>query len=74
MSLRIEDGVPIPPKNIRTGKVVAIKALMPSQSVFFKGARSDTVQSLIYQLRRKGLAGTFTVRTVDGGARVWRTE
>jgi hypothetical protein len=53
---------------------VAIKALMPSQSVFFKGARSDTVQSLIYQLRRKGLAGTFTVRTVDGGARVWRTE
>ncbi len=72
---KIENGIPAPPRRIRSGvhtesKAKAVWKLDPGQSVFFP----DMKHSVQSYLPRKSIRGkmTYVTKKVDGGFRVWR--
>ena len=72
MNVTIERGVPIPPrrrggKRREFGKVFA--QMRKGDSAFFAGVDSHNLW--VAGLGAFG-SGNFTVRKVDGGARIWR--
>ena len=73
MNVTIERGVPIPPRRHgKRGAGVLTKMLAKMKkgdSAFFPNRDS---QSLWFAGRLVFGSGNFTVRKVDGGARIWR--
>lgn len=72
MTPKIERGIPIPKHYRPRQKGYLQKLLAPMRqgdSMFFAGTDSRN----IWQAGQTAFgAGNFTVRTVDGGARIWR--
>jgi hypothetical protein len=66
--MKIEHGIPIPPKRGQCARYVAM-AMAPGDSVFFE--TEDKANTLRQWLREFG--GKPIVRKMDGGWRVWRT-
>jgi hypothetical protein len=74
---QIEDGVPIPTRNGKSQRKYPLSALLVGQS-FFVPFASDDARKELFRLSSvaiwhgKKTGKKFTVRTVEGGVRVWR--
>lgn len=76
MEPKIEKGVPIPPipKYGRFAPKSSVAYRMkPGDSVFMEGKTIGKVSPLVTRWRT-ATGFSFTVRTVPGGVRVWRTK
>jgi uncharacterized protein (DUF2249 family) len=72
VELVIESGIPIPPqKRNLSGVAKALLALKKGQSVFIP---NKTPPGLAGYVQTYKLAGKLTMRTVEGGCRVWRIK
>ena len=67
-SFKIENGIPIPPKSRYAWHEMKI-----GDSVFLPLTSAASISSSLNWAKTKmGGGANFTVRTVDGGVRVWR--
>lgn len=78
MAYEIEDGVPIPKKNVGGERkedsfAGMLRALQPTQSVFVPGKKITSV-GRYFNVVGKQTGYKFTSRTVEGGVRVWRVK
>lgn len=76
MAYEIEKGVPLPaPRSGRTPSplMITLRAMQPGDSVLVPSGTvpRNTLSSIAVTAGRE-LGGKFTVRSVDGGLRVWR--
>lgn len=69
----IEKGVPIPPSATgpKSGSKYPYREMEVGDSFFVPGGKRSTVSGVL-QSRHARPHGKFTLRTVDGGVRVWR--
>jgi hypothetical protein len=68
LALRIEAGVPVPPRRYGKGYTAALRRLQVGQSVLLPRGR----KGLYTLIEEAGLKGKATARQVSGGVRVWR--
>lgn len=74
---KIEKGVPIPkkktPNSHKTSLSITLRSLEIGDSVFLPKVNRERGGSiLVYYKKHTGFG--YTLRTVEGGIRVWRTE
>lgn len=70
-TIKIEDGIEVPPKHSRGAKYLATASSMkPGDSVFAK--LFSPVNSIRKHLTNLNGPKSATIRQVDGGFRVWR--
>lgn len=76
MELKIESGIPIPPRNRRSGSKYPFADMKSGDSFFVEGARAPTLRSAVgaYCKKAKLGPGVFAVRSDGDGHRVWRME
>ena len=79
--LKIESGVKIPPgkdKGRPSEITIALASLRVGQSAFVRGISVHKLGHSAWQWLKKGggkgSGKKFTSRTVNGGARIWRTK
>ena len=69
MTLRIDDGVPMPQSRLQMkGYTATLRKLQPRQSVVLPTAYHNAY-TIAWRVFGKG---NFVTRTVEGGTRVWR--
>lgn len=68
--MEIEQGVPIPPvKNL--GITQTLRSLKTGESVFIEGRKAAEMSGFVRNAR---LAGKVTMRSMDGGVRIWKIK
>jgi hypothetical protein len=73
-SIAIERGVPLPlaKGRTKTGLAAALSAMQVGDSIFLGCNLKSTVHTQVCTYGQRH-GRTFTVRTVEGGKRIWRT-
>lgn len=72
-SLKIEQGVPLPPKNGAPAETIAelVRRLKVKESVLFPNSHAKSVYVYGYQCIGRG---KYAVRKMSNGYRLWRTK
>jgi len=71
----VEKNIPIPrARRARSAVADYAAKLKPSQSFLVKGANATQASQRLQVVRKEFPKRGYTVRTVDGGARIWRTK
>lgn len=70
-AMKIEKGVPIPPK-MRVPRKAIFHQMEVGDSVFMPGKKRNPLAYTVHIRRTRGWK--FTSRKVEGGVRIWRVE
>lgn len=71
----VEKNVPIPrARRARSAVADTASKLRPNYSFLVKGVNATQASQRIQVVRKEFPKRGYTVRTVDGGARIWRTK
>jgi hypothetical protein len=77
-NLKIEKGVPIPKltrgPGVKSQFRLALERMETGDSVFLAGGKGSSLSPIIAYFRKQIPGIRFTVRSVEGGVRVWRIE
>ncbi len=74
MKIKIDKNVPIPKSGKGTGFKYPLGEMKVGDSFFVRDIKIETVSSSVSLYKKKSPGKNFTVRTIEGGVRVWRTE
>jgi hypothetical protein len=67
---QVETGIPVPPRKYNRQSKYPFGTMLPGQSVLISGKSYSAIIGVLRLHKAKGKV--FTVRTEDGGVRVWR--
>lgn len=67
----IERGIPIPPARNNQNITATLRRLKKGDSVFIPGKKAVEMSGFV---NNAGMTGKLTMRSIDGGCRIWRIK